>query len=67
MIYEEWKAQNLLITKRLEYIASRTESMAWLKTAHSGNPEFDALMDAQTQLIEAADRLIEKYLREQTD
>jgi hypothetical protein len=37
--------------------------MAWLKTAHPGNPEFVALMQEQARLIEAADRYLE-LLRE---
>jgi len=63
MTYERWVELNKQIYDRHAHIAQRTQNMAWLKTAHPGNPEFVALMQEQARLIEAADRYLE-LLRE---
>jgi len=66
MAFEEWQFQNKLISERLDYISKRTHDMAWVGSAHPDNSEFNELMLAQHQLIDAADRLIKKYLSQRS-
>ena len=61
MTKEEFDFINQCINQKLDYISSRTANMAWLDIANSSNPDFLGLMNLQTALIEASDKLIEKY------
>ncbi len=64
MTREEFLAFNKSINDRLDLIAKRTANMAWMGTAHTDNSEFVELMRLQQQLLDAADRLIEKYYKQ---
>lgn len=60
MTYEEFLQRNQIISQRLEKIAQRTANMAWVGTAHSGNPDFVELMQAQENLIKKAEKFIDE-------
>ena len=59
MTYEEFVLRNNRIRDSLEAIARRTENMAWSGSAHSNNPDFVALMQAQEFLLEKAEKLLD--------
>ena len=61
MTFEEFIERNRLIGERLDWIAKRTENMAWLGTADQSNLDFVDLMNLQQQLLDTAERLISKF------
>ena len=64
MTKDEFDFKNKCINEKLEYISNRTAKMAWLDIAKPSNPEFADLMRLQLELIEASDKLIEKYYKQ---
>jgi hypothetical protein len=66
MTFEQFMERNRLIGERLDWIAKRTENMAWLGIANTSNPDFVELMNLQQQLLDTAERLISKFEAEGT-
>ena len=60
----EFDFKSKCINEKLDYISSCTANMAWKDIAKPSNPEFSELMKLQQKLIEASDKLIEKYYKQ---
>mgnify|MGYP001388177060 CR=1 FL=1 len=64
MDVKEFVERNTRIAAALDAVAKRMENMAWVGTAHTDNPDFVDLLNAQDFLIERAEKLLDVAQRE---
>lgn len=60
MTYEEILQRNQIINQRLDQISTLTANMALVGSAHSMNPAFIELMQAQENLIQKSEKLLDE-------